>query len=127
MKRKSHRKFRRRPPLSAEFSFALAGPDYKDSARIRIGGVPKLKSPAGQKFANAVRRSTGSIKPDSLARLLGSLGHPQRIQLLLTLLAGQCNHKQLAAVTGLKAGPLYHHLRELRMADLIGPKSRDEY
>ena len=45
------------------------------------------------------------------------------------LLPGQiiCGRNRLAKATGLKAGPLYYHLRELREAGLIGPRVRDLY
>jgi DNA-binding transcriptional ArsR family regulator len=59
--------------------------------------------------------------------LLAAMAHPQRLQILLKLLGGEATHRLLAKATGLKPGPLYHHLRELRMAGLIGPKTRDLY
>jgi predicted transcriptional regulator len=46
---------------------------------------------------------------------------------LRLLLAGEATHKALSKATGLKAGPLYYHIRELRSAGLIGPKVRDLY
>lgn len=71
------------------------------------------------------QRSELSVKGD--CRLFSALGHPQRIKLLATLLAGSATYKELRLATGLLAGPLYHHLDELRAAGLIGPRRRDIY
>jgi DNA-binding transcriptional ArsR family regulator len=75
----------------------------------------------------AARRIARGARPEILARLLAAIAHPQRAEILLKLLGGEATHRSLAKTTGLKAGPLYHHLRELRMAGLIGPKVRDLY
>lgn len=73
------------------------------------------------------RQITRGTRPERLSRLLAALAHPQRLAILTKLLAGEATHKLLSNATGLKAGPLYHHLRELRAAGLLGPKVRDVY
>lgn len=67
------------------------------------------------------------IDAAKLAGMLAAIAHPQRLTILFRLLACEARHQSLARVTGLKAGPLYYHLRELRAAGLIGPKVRDLY
>lgn len=75
-----------------------------------------------------VARQVGrGVQVDRLAGLLTAVGHRQRLRILLKLLGGEATHRLLARATGLKAGPLYYHLRELRSARLIGPKVRDLY
>jgi hypothetical protein len=59
--------------------------------------------------------------------VFAALGHPQRVQLLLSILRGGGTYSDLRKATGLQPGPLYHHINELRLAGLIGPKSRDNY
>jgi predicted transcriptional regulator len=120
-------KSKRRPLLWAEITLFVHAPGAADHARFKIGSAPPGRLSADQEFSRAARKLARLSRTEATARLLDALAHPQRIQLLLSLLAGQSNHKKLAAVTNLKAGPLYHHLRELRMAEFIGPKERDEY
>ncbi len=66
-------------------------------------------------------------RPRDVAGLLSAVAHAQRIQILIHLLGGEATHRALRDLTGAKAGPLYHHLGELRAAGLIGPKVRDLY
>ncbi|GMV98120.1 MAG: hypothetical protein AMXMBFR83_24730 [Phycisphaerae bacterium] len=86
------------------------------------GGGPGRSRRGGGKAGRA-----GRFRPEGLARLLGALAHVKRLQILVKLLEGLSDHRTLAKLTRLKAGPLYHHLRELRLAGLIGPKVRDQY
>jgi len=76
---------------------------------------------------NAAKRLSRGTNNGQIAYLLDALGHEQRIRILLKLLGGEATHKMLSKETGLKAGPLYHHIRELRTAGLVGPKVRDLY
>lgn len=98
----------------------------------------ELKRPAGRaaeafpasedrvKAADRLTR-TASRRLDPLADLLASAAHPKRLMILMKLLGGEATKELLTKATGLKAGPLYYHLRELRSAGLIGPKVRDLY
>lgn len=56
-----------------------------------------------------------------------AIGHEQRIRLLVKLLEGPATYGSLQRVTKLKAGPLYHHINQLRLVGLILPKQRDLY
>jgi predicted transcriptional regulator len=62
-----------------------------------------------------------------LAGVLSALGSTHRVRILAKLLEGPATYRALQKVTRLKAGPLYHHISQLRMAGLIGPKQRDLY
>jgi len=106
----------------------------RDSAEIRLLGAVSARSSRQDKSSpslrdreTAARRVSRGLKPTAVAGLLAALAHSQRIAILVKLLPGEANHQLLAKTTGLKAGPLYHHLRELRSAGLIGPKVRDVY
>lgn len=80
--------------------------------------------------AGASSAHLGKGRGSSLARLSGALaavGHPVRIEILSTLLDGPAVYRSLQKVTGLQPGPLYHHINQLRLAELIGPKQRDIY
>jgi len=46
---------------------------------------------------------------------------------MVKLLEGPGTYRALQKVTKLKAGPLYHHVSQLRLAGLILPKQRDLY
>lgn len=95
----------RQPPIGRRLGQPLSVKDHDAAARMVARGA----------------------RPMDIAGLLAALAHPQRVEILLKLLAGEATHQSLAKATGLKAGPLYHHLRELRMTGLIGPKVRDLY
>jgi predicted transcriptional regulator len=62
-----------------------------------------------------------------LAGALAALGSVHRLAILVKLLEGPGTYRTLQKATGLKAGPLYHHIGELRLAGLIGPRERDLY
>jgi len=83
--------------------------------------------PVCKKRERTARLIARGAQPEQAARLLAALAHPQRIRILLKLLGGEATHRLLTKATRLKAGPLYHHLSELRAAGLIGPRVRDVY
>ena len=58
---------------------------------------------------------------------LAALGHVGRARMLLKMLEGPATYRALQKVSKLKAGPLYHHVNQLRLAGLILPKQRDLY
>jgi hypothetical protein len=117
-----------------ELAIQVADGIAQDSAQILLSGAVSAHS-SGRNNSSvslrdrelATRRISRGLQPAPVAGLLAALAHPQRIAILLKLLPGEANHRLLVKTTGLKAGPLYHHLRELRSAGLIGPKVRDVY
>lgn len=50
-----------------------------------------------------------------------------RLKILLKLLEGPATYRGMQKTTKLKAGPLYHHINQLRLSGLILPKQRDLY
>jgi DNA-binding transcriptional ArsR family regulator len=105
----------------------LAGGAKKSGNRKNPKKRPQNQAPGALEVENAARDVARGTRVETLAGVLAALAHPQRLEILLKLLGGECTHRALAKATDLKAGPLYHHLRELRMAGLIGPKVRDLY
>lgn len=73
----------------------------------------------------AVGRATRMLP--RTCRALAAVGHVQRIKLMGKLLEGPATYQALQRVTKLQAGPLYHHINQLRLAGLILPKQRDLY
>lgn len=74
------------------------------------------------------RRLRGRVGPaDRAAGILAAVGHPARLRILSLLLEGPAVYRAVEKVTGLRAGPLYHHINQLRLAGLIRPKQRDLY
>ena len=106
---------------------ALAGGQKKAGLLKKTRNRPPNRAPGVEDVENAARQVARGVRPGHLADWLAAMAHPQRVAILLKLLGGECTHRALAKATNLKAGPLYHHLRELRMARLIGPKVRDLY
>jgi predicted transcriptional regulator len=62
-----------------------------------------------------------------VADLAAGFAHPQRVLLLRTLMEGATRYSELRAALGAKAGPLYHHIRQLRLCGLLEAGPRDTY
>ncbi len=73
----------------------------------------------------AVGRATRALPRTCQA--FAAFGHTQRAKVMARLLEGPATYRALQRVTKLKAGPLYHHINQLRLAGLILPKQRDLY
>jgi hypothetical protein len=69
----------------------------------------------------------GRADLESLSQVLAAFGSVHRLIILATLLEGPATYRSLQHRTSLKAGPLYHHINQLRLTNLVGPKSRDTY
>lgn len=124
----------RRAVLAVELSIETLDGRPSKSTRVRIAGkavrsraTPDAAFPGVRGREAMARQVTRGTDPACLARMLAAIAHPQRLTILFRLLACEATHQTLAKATGLKAGPLYYHLRELRSAGLIGPKVRDLY
>lgn len=121
--------------LAVELTIRAADGTTPESKQVKISAIvrpPRQSSqlasfPGVKARETLAKRISRGIRTDRLARSLAAIAHPQRLLILFKLLAGEANHKLLAKETGLKAGPLYYHLRELREAGLIGPRVRDLY
>ncbi|MHC4795558.1 MAG: hypothetical protein ACYTF1_02850 [Planctomycetota bacterium] len=106
----------------------------KDKKRVELAGLASSRNRPSKQVNHSIRdqemaakKLSKGAKLDQMAELLEAMGHRQRIRILIKLLGGDATHKLLSKETHLKAGPLYHHIRELRSAGLIGPKVRDLY
>ncbi len=77
--------------------------------------------------ARAAKGMATRARLKSLSRTLAALAHASRAAIVVKLLEGPANYRALQKVTGMKAGPLYHHVNQLRIAGLILPKERDVY
>lgn len=62
-----------------------------------------------------------------LAELAAGFAHPQRVLLVRTLMSGATRYRELRVALGAKAGPLYHHVRQLRLCGLLQMGRRDVY
>ncbi len=83
--------------------------------------------PASNAVAKAAKKLVQRSNPRETAALLASMSSPHRLVILHRLLQGPATYRQLQETCKLKAGPLYHHISSLRLAGLVGPKSRDCY
>ncbi len=97
-------------------------------ARDRLGNLGPRRGATGTSILAPARLGgSGSKSARLLGTALAAMGHPVRIKILTMLLDGPGVYRSLQKVTGLKPGPLYHHVNQLRLAGLIGPKQRDLY
>ncbi|UCG16895.1 MAG: winged helix-turn-helix transcriptional regulator [Phycisphaerales bacterium] len=94
--------------------------DQAGGARTEGAGPEAAVSRAAKAVAFRVRQA-------ELAGVLAALGSRHRLRIMLKLLEGAATYRTLQKVAGLQAGPLYHHIAQLRLAGLIGPKQRDLY
>ncbi len=100
--------------------------ESKAVLRINEARVPKSWSleRRAEALAGRLRRK---IRPQRIAGLLSVLGSTHRIRVLMTLAGGGVTYQHLVKTTKLKAGPLYHHVNQLRLAGLVRPRERDLY
>lgn len=113
-----------------------AGAESDVASRVFEIGLSVKETGRGVEAKVAGRGAKGSKKVSArgalrvfprTCRVLAAVGHEQRVRLLAKLLEGPATYRALQRVTRLKAGPLYHHINQLRLAGLILPKQRDLY
>ena len=119
----------RSAPLAALFSQLARGPGQGlavvRAVRKRLAvrtTVSAVQLPAGK----SPRPKPARIRPET-TQILAALGHPLRAQVLVQLLAEPATYRGLVELTGTEAGPLYHHLKQLRLAGLLISPGRDRY
>jgi len=88
-------------------------------------GIGGPKTTGGGRASKKRRRRSGV--PVNVCRALSAAGHVDRGRIMAKLLEGPATYRTLQKVTKLKAGPLYHHINQLRLAGLMLPKQRDLY
>ncbi|MEK6644438.1 MAG: hypothetical protein AABZ08_11065 [Planctomycetota bacterium] len=99
---------------------------------VRDGGAPTLKTVRLEEaFAKpGLRPRTaliGRLNPKKASTILTGMAHPDRIRVAAAIMTGSNTHKLLKESLKLAAGPLYHHLRALQMANLVALASRNFY
>ncbi len=80
-------------------------------------------------------KGTGTVSVGGRKRRIGprtcaafaAVGHKVRATLMLQMLSAPATYRTLQKATRLEAGPLYHHVNQLRLAGLVMPKQRDLY
>jgi hypothetical protein len=104
------------------------GSDLDDSVNaFRVGGTQRAKRRGRGATGGGALRKGGLRIPPATWRALAAVGHVQRGRIMTKLLEGPATYQALQKVTKLKAGPLYHHVNQLRLAGLMLPKERDLY
>jgi hypothetical protein len=82
-------------------------------------------------FAKPARRPRerflAAASDESIAMLCSAMANPRRVAMLKAIFTGAGSYAALSETLGLKAGPLYHHVRELRLAGLLELAERDTY
>jgi DNA-binding transcriptional ArsR family regulator len=96
-----------------------------DAGSVAYGGSVAI---AGREYLWGVERPVAGLvelDPDALAEVLATLAHPQRLRLLLALIAEPRSAAELQEVIGSKSpGPLYHHLRDLLALGVVAQQDR---
>ena len=107
---------------------AVDGSEGKWAERVtRLALVGRGVDEGGRSLAAQVRRIASAAKRRRVVRLVGAVGSPHRLAIVAKLLEGPATYRALQKATGLKVGPLYHHINQLRLASLVAPKERDLY
>lgn len=87
--------------------------------------APKRTTESGKRGGSTAWRRRLDLTECS--RALAAAGHEARVRMLATMLEGPATYQALCKATGLKAGPLYHHVNQLRLSGLVLPGERDLY
>ena len=105
-----------------------AGQELDESVETWVIGDSPVRERRGRGAAapRSTRTRGGRVSPTT-CRALAAVGHVQRGKIMSKLLDGPATYRALQRVTKLKAGPLYHHINQLRLAGLMLPKQRDLY
>jgi DNA-binding transcriptional ArsR family regulator len=108
-----------------------SGPPYEQgdlSGAVTYAGV--IRSPRSEYEWHIERPVPGLLALDSepLARVLGALGNPARIQLVRALIEGPRTSHELQEALGMASpGQLYHHLKELQAVGIVEQRGRNDY
>ncbi len=100
------------------------GWDVTDHVWERIGGAKTQSRKAPSRRTRS--KSSEKLRAETI-QALGAAAHRQRVRILCRLLDGSASYADLEQVTGAHAGPLYHHINQLRMSGLLLPKERNVY
>jgi len=73
------------------------------------------------------QRFLAAVSDERIAKLCNAMANPRRVAMLKAIFTGAGSYAELCETLQLKAGPLYHHVRELRLAGLLELAQRDTY
>jgi len=103
-------------------------PDKPDAVMAFFGGIQRKGGKiVSSYFSGHDIESILKCSPKRIANLLSPFSSEQRILILKTLIEGDRSSSELSHVTGLEGGQLYHHLKELALAEYIEQKERGVY
>lgn len=92
--------------------------------RVHVGQVDALgRRPDPSRRQKLLR----GLDQPGMARVFAALGSSRRLAMLGAIFDGACSYAELVGRLNMKAGPLYHHVRELRLAGLLESDARDSY
>jgi len=103
-------------------------PDKPDTGMAFFGGIQRKSGKISSSyFSGHDIESVLKCSPKRIANLLSPFSNEQRVLILKTLLEGDRSSSGLSQVTSLEGGQLYHHLKELALAEYIEQKERGIY
>lgn len=103
-------------------------PDKPDTGMAFFGGIQKKGGKIRSSFFSGNDfESIMKCSPKRIANLLSPFSSEQRILILKTLIEGDRSSSELSQATGLEGGQLYHHLKELALAEYVEQKERRIY
>ena len=103
-----------------------AGKSSRREFSVLEGRVPRSWSLERRREALATKLRR-RMRVARVAEMMSVLGSVHRLGILGALAGGAATYRQLVKATKLQAGPLYHHVNQLRFAGLVRPKERDLY
>ena len=106
--------------LGANLEVVSGGKEHLEVGAGTVGRTDTILARAGRKLGRGVRWARA-------AEALAAAGSLHRLRIMAYLLEGPATYRALQKTTGLRVGPLYHHIDRLRLAGLMGPKERDLY
>jgi DNA-binding HxlR family transcriptional regulator len=108
--------------------FAGGRDSASKSLRIPLWSMTtSAEAGSGKPIGDNRRRGVCARLAPRVCAAFTALGNSARVVILQLLLDGPATYRALQKATGLAAGPLYHHVNQLRLAGLILPKQRDLY
>jgi len=103
-------------------------PDKPDTGMAFFGGIQRKSGKISSSyFSGHDMESILKCSPKRIANLLSPFSNGQRILILKTLIEADKSSSELSQMTGLEGGQLYHHLKELALAEYIEQKERGIY
>ena len=120
-----------RPEQSGDLAVVVAAVEADGKGWRTQVGQASLRAGSGGRGVmartRAAKRLTTPAKRKRLAQVVSAVASPHRLTIMAKLLEGPATYQALIKASGLKVGPLYHHINQLRLASLVGPKERDLY